>query len=272
MSLQAFNRNIENMLRENLAARTELTTADLRGLLGLLAEWRHQVISALLRTKQGLVVQGGPFAGMQFADHSAAGCYAPRLLGCYEHELHGDIERLVARGFEAVLNIGCCEGYYAIGLARRVPTARVFAHDTDPHAQALCRELAEANGETERVTVGGLFRGEDFSRFAALDTLLVMDIEGGEAELLDPAAYPALRGMTVIVECHDALWPGATAEITRRFSSTHRVKRIGHHLAAPELPDCLRGLGHLDQLLAIWELRPGPTPWLVMEPGLVTGR
>jgi len=28
----------------------------------------------------------------------------------------------------------------------------------------------------------------------------------------------------------------------------------------------MQGLGHLDHLLATWEWRMGPTPWLVMEP------
>jgi hypothetical protein len=28
----------------------------------------------------------------------------------------------------------------------------------------------------------------------------------------------------------------------------------------------MRDLGHLDQLLAIWEWRMAPTPWLVLEP------
>lgn len=272
MNLKTLNHNVETMLREHLAARTELTTADLQELLRLLAKWRHMLISSIVIKRQGLVVQAGPFAGMRFADRSTEGCYTARLLGCYEHELHGEVERLVARGFTAVLNIGCGEGYYAIGLARRLPSAQVFAHDTDPQAQALCRQLAEANGVAERVAVGGLFRGEDFSRFDAMDTLLVMDIEGGEMELLDPAAHPALHGMTVLVECHDGIRPGASAEIMRRFSGTHRVKRIGHRLAAPELPDWLYGLGHLDQLLAIWEWRATPTPWLVIEPGCATSR
>ncbi len=115
---------------------------------------------------------------MHFADHSTEGCYAACLLDYYEHKLHGEVERLVARSFAAVLNIGCGKGCYAIGLARRMPTARVFGHDTDSHAQALCRQLGEANGVTECVAVGGLFRREDFSRFAEINTLLVMDTEG----------------------------------------------------------------------------------------------
>jgi hypothetical protein len=266
--LEIVNRNVENMLREYLAARTKLTTGDLQNLLRILAKWRHQLVSSVLFTRDGLVVQGGPFAGMHFADRSTEGCYAARLLGCYEHELHGEIERLVARGFSTVLNIGCAEGYYAIGLARRMSSAQVFAHDTDLEAQAICRQLAQANGVAERIVIGGLFRGEDFSRFDATDTLLVMDIEGDEVKLLDPAAYPALRGMTVLVECHD----GASAEIVQRFSGTHRIKQIENRLGAPELPECLQGLGHLDQLLAVWEWRSTPTPWLVMEPGPATAR
>ncbi len=31
-------------------------------------------------------------------------------------------------------------------------------------------------------------------------------------------------------------------------------------------PAWMQGLGHLDQLLAIWEWRMAPTPWLVLEP------
>jgi hypothetical protein len=58
------------------------------------------------------------------------------------------------------------------------PTVQVFAHDIDPHAQALCRQLAEANSVTERVAIGDLFRGEDFFRFAKIDTLLMMDSRG----------------------------------------------------------------------------------------------
>lgn len=259
-------RGIEDLIRERLAAQPKLGRADLEWLLRLLAKWRHQLIANTLIARDGPAVQAGPFAGMVLGPGSAEGCHAPRLLGCYEHELHGEIERLIARGFRTVLNIGCAEGYYAIGLARRMPAAQVFAHDANPAAQAMCRTLAEANGVAARIAIGGLFRGEDFERFADTDTLLVLDIEGGEDALLDPAAFPALRRMTILVECHET--PGArmAARIAERFAPSHRVRRINHALAAPDLPDWLAGLGHLDRLLATWEWRSIPTPWLVMEP------
>jgi len=56
MNLKTLNHNVETMLREHLAARMELTTADLQELLRLLAKWRHMLISSILIKRQGLVV------------------------------------------------------------------------------------------------------------------------------------------------------------------------------------------------------------------------
>ena len=257
---------IENMLRQALESKSGLGNDDLNHLLRLLAKWRHALITNTLIAKQGNVVQAGPFAGLHFIGQTSEGCSAPRLLGCYEHELHAHIEHLIEREFDTILNIGCDDGYYAVGLARWMPGVRVFAHDLNLEAQTTCCAVAKLNGVADRVQMGGLFQGTDFSAFAGKKTWLVMDIEGGERELLDPFAYPALREMTVLVECHDCFAPGMSTEIARRFAETHTITRVDHALSAITLPDWLQGLGHLDHLLATWEWRIGPTPWLVMEP------
>ncbi|MBX9585026.1 MAG: hypothetical protein K2X87_32375, partial [Gemmataceae bacterium] len=44
---------------------------------------------------------------------------------------------------------------------------------------------------------------------------------------------------------------------------THAVRVVGHRLPAADLPPLVGPLGHLDQLLAVWEWRSGPTPWVV---------
>lgn len=259
---------VESMLRQALAAKTELSNDDLNNLLRLLAKWRHALITNTLIAQQGNVVQAGPFAGLRFVGQTSEGCSAPRLLGCYEHELHSHLERLIGQPFEAVLNIGCADGYYAVGLAQRMPDVMVSAHDLNPVAQSGCRAVAELNGVADRVQVGGLFAGSDFAGFSGKKTWLVMDIEGAERELLDPQAFPTLLDMTVLVECHDCFVPGLSAEIARRFAVSHSIVRIENTLAATPLPAWMQGLGHLDHLLATWEWRMGPTPWLVMEPRL----
>jgi len=250
-----------------LAAKRPATQGDLLEALRLLSKWRSALIQNTVMQNQGTRVWQGPLAGMEFLSQSAEGCHAAKLIGCYEQPLQPFVEQAIQSAYNAVLNIGCAEGYYAVGMARRMPGTQVRAFDLNPAAQAICADLAARNGVADRVTVSGLFTPEDFQRHAAEHTLVLCDIEGAEAELLNPAAAPALAGMDLIVESHECMRPGITAELRRRFSSTHDITRVDddgqRRLESP--PPWFLGLSHLDQLLATWEWRSGPTPWLVMS-------
>lgn len=239
--------------------------AALHNVLRLAAKHRALLLQNTLLSAFGPQILSGPFAGMTFVRNVAEGCCVPKLLGCYEQELHPYLEQAIARDYAHVLNIGVAEGYYAVGLARRMPKAKVFAFDIDENAQRTCAEVAKANGVAERVRVGGLFRGEDFASFATERTLLVCDIEGAEKALLDPRAYPALRKMDVIVELHDCIEPGLSATIPERFAATHDITLVKQTGRAAPLPPVFEQLSHLDQLLAVWEWRTGPTPWAIMK-------
>ena len=50
-----------------------------------------------------------------------------------------------------------------------------------------------------------------------------------------------------------------------RFAATHRITQIDRKLDDAALPDWMEELSDLDRLLALWEWRGGPTPWLWLE-------
>lgn len=253
-------------LVKSLAADGSLeSTAGLDRCLRYLAIWRSKLIEREIVARHGPIVLNGPFAGMRFRNEAAEGCLAAKLLGCYEAQLHPFLLEVEGR-YDDVIDIGCAEGYYAVGLARITSKARLHAHDTNPAAQAACRELALLNGVDARVSVGGAFHGEDFACFADRRTLVIVDVEGAEDALLRPDLYPALARMGLIVECHDVFKPGLCDTVAERFRPSHAVKRIDHALVPPMLPPWFDRTAHLDQLLAMWEWRSGPTPWLVMTP------
>jgi hypothetical protein len=254
------------LLRARLDAAPRHGDAELAAMLRLLAKWRSQKIANTIVARQGSTVQSGPFAGLVLGAYGTEGGHAPRLLGCYEQQLHPHLERLIARGFRRVVNIGCADGYYAVGLARRMPQAEVVARDTSPAAQAACAATAAANGVAARIAIGDEVGHAELAALAGPDTWLVVDIEGAEDALLDPAVVPALAHSTILVECHEGPRPGITQLLTARFAPTHRVIQVGAALGAVALPAWMDALSHLDQLLAAWEWRAEPTPWLVLEP------
>jgi precorrin-6B methylase 2 len=239
---------------------------ELNTLLRLVGRWRAHVLSRTYQAHHGVRILGGLFAGMEFVSEAAEGALIPKLLGVYENELHPHLAALIANGVDTVIDVGCAEGYYAVGLARAMPGARVYAHDIDENARRACAELAARNSVADRVIVGGAFMPDGFEAFAGQRVLVIVDTEGAELDILQPALSPALAGMNIIVETHDLYRAGALATLIERFSPTHDITRVDQQPKTFDMPPWLVDLPHLDQLLAVWEWRVAPTPWLVMRP------
>lgn len=176
----------------------------------------------------GGTVQRGPFAGMKYAGGVAVGSTLyPKLVGSYERELQPCIDEAIERGYRTIVDIGAAEGYYAIGLARAIPRARVFAFEANPVGAAALKAMAEANSVTDRVTVLGI---ATLANLEALPieppTLVVCDCEGCEHQVLDPQRVSWLTGADVVVEVHQAHGRNPRADLRDRFQATHDATMI----------------------------------------------
>jgi len=118
-------------------------------------------------------------------------------------ELSDIVEEMVHRGYSRVLNIGCAEGYYAIGFALRDRAAEVFAFDTDPVSRMQTRRLAKLNEVSDRVHVEGECKHDRLNNLIRNKTLLIVDIEGHEVSLLDPVKVPNLTATDLLIEIHE---------------------------------------------------------------------
>jgi hypothetical protein len=228
------------------------------------AAWvRRKELSLELNSALGNSVLAGPFAGMILPmEHSwRDGDFMPKLLGTYESNLRGVLAEAVERDPASVVNVGCAEGYYAVGLARILPKAKVYAFDVAPKARSTCARAAEENSVADRVVIDDRFTAEHLSRILESPgrVLIVMDCEGAERELLDPEKLPGLARCDIIVETHGL---DITSELETRFRASHRVKRIAQGARDPnELPE-LRRLDESDRWLLVDEGRPESMMWL----------
>ena len=193
------------------------------------------------------------------------GVLAPKLLGSYEAELHADLELLIPRDHDRVVNVGCAEGYYAVGLARRLPAATVFAFDSDPYAQHLCRRLAARNRVAHRVRVEGTCSPTRLCELVTGSTLLVVDCEGCELELLRPDLVPVLAAADILVELHDFIDPSISATMLSRFSASHDIALLDSTERDPAAYPVLDSLSPDDRVEAVAEHRPCVMQWAVMR-------
>lgn len=222
----------------------------------------------------GGAVAAGPFAGLRLAPHP----FLPHLLGSYERELHPTIESLATRAWDTVINVGGGNGFYIAGLGRRLAHARLIVFELTAEARAVIAATVALNGLAERTTVLGAADPGNLGAACANAgrLLVVIDVEGYERELLDPAHIPALRTATILVETHDVIVPGCRAAIESRFAATHAITVI------PTQPRTMADFPTaLAPSLARWmpakcveavqEWRGGSQEWLVLEPRKAEG-
>jgi hypothetical protein len=229
---------------------------------------RANMLGHMLKNTIGTKVFSGPFKDMELTPAVLKEVFCPVLAGTYEAELHNVVEGIIARNYKTILNIGCAFGYYSVGLARRMPQTQVLAFDIEPYEQGRCRDMAIANNVADRITIGAEFRGEDFAAHDPATTLAIVDIEGAEMSLLDPAQYPSLRGMDMLVEMHDIYNAAISKTMIDRFAATHEIQFIYNK---PKLFDYSVIVGadqyieSLDSMLMAWENRAGATPWAMIK-------
>ncbi|HTQ29706.1 MAG TPA: hypothetical protein VMI53_00710 [Opitutaceae bacterium] len=217
-------------------------------------------------------VRGGPFAGLRYVGDSPNPQIAPFLLGLNEKEIWPFVQRLLAPGFDVFVNVGAAEGYYAVGVARFSSVPRVISYEGHQLGRILTRFMARKNGVAGRVDVRGACTPELLQEALApfARPALLLDVEGYEEELADPARVPALRRATMIVELHESQRP--MADILRpRFTATHD---IGEAWTSPrrleDLPNRLWPATMFfsrDRLLELGtEHRNGPMRWWMLTP------
>ncbi|MBF0565441.1 MAG: methyltransferase [Nitrospirae bacterium] len=173
-------------------------------------------------------VLGGPFKGIVYNNIELTGsALIPKVIGSYESELHSVIEQVCRSNYSRIINIGAGEGYYAVGLAKRIPEVIVYAFDLNEQVLNICRTMAKENSVSDRIILDNLCTIQWLSEVKHTNGVLIFcDCEGCEIDLLDPDKLPNLNNWDVIVELHDFLNPIISNTIKQRFSGTHNILSI----------------------------------------------
>jgi len=169
------------------------------------------------------------------------------------------------------VDIGCAEGYYAVGLGMRLRNADIYAFDTNPRGRQACVEMARLNGVDSRIHIGGLC-DKNVLRSLPLGVraLIVADCEGYENELFDGEMGRFLAKHSLIIEAHDFIDIDISSHLRAVFSETHCVQSIK---STDDIQKAhtyrYEQLGKYDtneRRLILGERRPAIMEWLIVTP------
>ena len=193
---------------------------------------QRQELERKIALLTGNTVTCGLFTGLILPDEQSWGDdRGSKILGLYEKELEPALKDVVRSEPDVVMNIGCAEGFYALGLARLIPNAKVIAYDIDERAQKICKHGRQLNNLNGAFEIRGYCSAEELQNLTQISKrpFALIDCEGGERELLLSRNYD-FANTSMIVECHDFLDRSITSRSYKQifedtFDRINRARR-----------------------------------------------
>jgi precorrin-6B methylase 2 len=216
------------------------------------------------------VVLAGLFKGMIYPRLESYGSeLAPKILGTYEYEIQDKLKTFMDFAPNNVLDIGCAEGYYAVGIGMKLNKSRILAFDVSKKAISLCKNLASRNG------VSNIDYKEkcDSSYIADFpfqkNDLIICDTEGYEWLLFNETNVQNLRNCNLIIELHNSE-NHSRANFINLFKNTHQIEIFQYKKRIDFQCELLEGMDMTKKSYILSECRngilnEGSQEWLVLQ-------
>lgn len=250
-------------------ARLGVKVARRHRLLRIIREEEAASLSEIL----GLRVLFGPCKGLSLLPDASWGRsdLPLKVLGMYEQPVHAFIER--ACPVDSVVCIGAADGYYGIGLVVAGHAERAVCFELTEAGREVLAATASHNDVSGRIAIMG--KADPANLLAGLEAhpagtrLVIVDIEGGEFDLLTPEVLAALSSAHVLVELH----PRNVAGGMRRQRDL--LERASPHFDAAIVRDQGRTYPAIPQIadlsddqrsIIVSEGRQAQMEWLLLTP------
>jgi len=180
-----------------------------------LDEWRQEtVLQRRIRVANVVfqqfngTIKYGPFKGQKLIDNPWWGTSdkASMILGVYEKEVLDFLTSDLFKNKKSFIDVGAADGYYAIGLIKNNYFDHCYCFEMSQEGQNIIKRSADENNLSDRVSIYGTATSEFYKEIPKDnfdDSVILIDIEGAEFEILESKCLSAISNATVIIEIHN---------------------------------------------------------------------
>lgn len=235
---------------------------------------RRKMLANQIFERHGGVVQRGAYKGLKLDGSSniSRGPLGLKILGLYEHLVVDEITTTAP--FRDLVNFGAADGYMSLGPLIAGYCERSICFELTQEGRDAVAGNARLNGVSDKVEIRGKADDSVMAQLSELGvspegTLVLCDIEGAEFFVLNDKVLNDLKGAKMIVELHDRIQNGSTAERDALIArlpegASHRILRAGSSLDFEGIED-LDALNDTDRGLVMSDGRKLYGEWLVIE-------
>lgn len=235
---------------------------------------RRLLISRQLDERFGSQVKYGPFRGLKLSKATWWGTTdrAGMLLGLYEQEVLSALASVPVRYRRSFIELGAADGYYAVGVLVNDLFERSYCFEISERGQKAIAANAALNGVSSRVQIHGVAEADFHTALpesATGNSVLLIDIEGAEFDVLTAKTFERFANSVIIVELHDHFFADATQRLERLRSICASAFRIDELTTTNRdlsvFPE-LKQFSDTDRWLICSEGRRAMPHWYVLTP------
>ena len=216
----------------------------------------------------------GLFAGMQISpvawwDQTDL---ASKILGFYELEVLNVLSQVDRSRYRYFVDLGAADGYYAIGAMRAGVFQKTFCFEMSGRGREVIRANAALNNVSESVAVFGYADQRFYESLPEVQlsaTVILIDIEGGEFDLLTDELLFRLKDSMLVIELHEFMVDDGSAKLKRLVDKLEKIYKLKWlTTGARDLSgfESLNVLNDTDRWLLCSESRAQRMKWVVCEP------
>ena len=217
------------------------------------------------------IVQYGPFKGMKLNRNTWWGRsdLGSQCLGLYEKEILNHLEKV--KPYNTFIDIGAADGYYAIGMLHAGLAKKSICYEISKDGQAAINENWTTNKNIGALEIYGEANETSLNYLSSddlKDSLVLIDIEGFEFNLLQKDVIPLFKNSELIIEIHNWVdnFADKYTELLLNLSKLFHVGKINHIDRKTSHIDELRSYTDDNRLLLTSERRPCLMRFLHLKP------
>ena len=214
----------------------------------------------------------GPFKGFKFDPASSWGeDRGSMILGIYEQEILESLEQISSR-FKTFIDLGAADGYYGIGVLVNTIFSKSYCFEISENGREVIAKNAALNNVIDKVVIKGEARKDFYEGIPSEDlksSVLLVDIEGGEFDLLDKNTFAAFSHSIIFIELHHQFFEDGENKLSKLIADakdTHLIDVLTMSNRNLSKFDELNTLNDTDRWMLCSEGRPFMMKWLRLDP------
>lgn len=199
------------------------------------------------------------------ADRSAV------LLGLYEKEVLDSLTH-IPKKYNTFIDLGAADGYYGIGVLLSNLFEKSYCFEISEKGQEVIRHNALLNQVSDRIEIHGIADANFYKQLSQDElerSVLFIDIEGGEFDLLTKAMFNVFKKSVIFVELHDWLFDDGDIKLTNLKNNslaTHTFSELTTKSRDLSQFNELKKFSDTDRWLICSEGRGQLMTWLRFDP------